>query len=497
MAWLEEAERVLREQFGLQTFRPGQEQVIERLLAGKSAAAVFPTGAGKSLCYQLPALLFPHLTVVVSPLIALMKDQIDALARRGIDAVRLDSTLSNEAFRDGMQRIRSGKTKLLYVAPERFFNERFRESLAGMKISLFAIDEAHCISQWGHNFRPDYLKLGPLARQYEAERILALTATATPQVLEDICAGLGMEPEAAVRTTFHRGNLILQASVHTESSRDATLLEHLKADCDGPRLVYVTLQKTAERLADELTAAGLDARAYHAGMQDEMREEIQNWFMTHDRAIVIATIAFGMGIDRANIRAVYHYNLPKSLENYAQEIGRAGRDGQDSHCHLMIVPEDRTVLDNFIYGDTPTRGAIGKFVERIAGQPELFHISQYHLSSECDIRQIVLRTLLCYLELDGYLESTAPRYDSYQFKPRLNSKSILEQLPEDKRSFAAQLFACAVPRKIWFHIDTIKAAQRLKCDRARVVRALDYMGEKGWLELEVRDLVTDIENSNA
>jgi ATP-dependent DNA helicase RecQ len=479
----------LRQRFGLEEFRDGQQRVIETLLAGRSAAAVFPTGGGKSLCYQLPAMLLPGLTVVVSPLIALMKDQIAGLARRGIPAVRLDSTLSNSEFRESMQSLRSGEAKLLYVAPERFFNERFRESLRECAISLFAVDEAHCISQWGHNFRPDYLKLGPLARQYGAERVLALTATATPQVLHDICQGLDIAPEDAVCTPFFRPNLYLRATAETEQGRDAALVEALRQQPAAATLVYVTLQHTAEQVAERLTREGLTARAYHAGMDDAVRTEVQDWFMQSEAPIVVATIAFGMGIDKADLRYVYHYNLPKSLENYAQEIGRAGRDGAVAVCQTLVVPEDRVVLENFVYGDTPTRGALETFLERLAGQPETFFISQYQLGTETDIRPIVLRTLLTYLELEGYLEGMAPRYEHYEFQPRISSQEILRQLDPERQKFIRQVLSFSVKRKVWFHIDPSQVAQKISCDRGRVIRALDYMGEQGWLELRFSGLM--------
>src|SRR5699024_10432736 len=294
---------------------------MQHLLAGRSAAAVFPTGGGKSLCYQLPALALDGVTLVVSPLIALMKDQIDALTKRGIAAARIDSALSLDEYRDVMQRIRGGNLRLLYVAPERFNNERFRQAIKSVRIALFAVDEAHCISEWGHNFRPDYLKLVNFAHLCGAERILALTATATPRVLDDICAGFDIAPECAIRTGFHRPNLTLLTTPVTAAERDTVLLERLQQRDPGPAIIYVTLQKTAERVADQLAAAGLPACAYHAGFKAEQRTAIQDWFIHSDDHIVVATIAFGMGIDKADIRYVYHYNLPTSLENYSQALG--------------------------------------------------------------------------------------------------------------------------------------------------------------------------------
>src|SRR2546427_11877926 len=312
---------VLTERFGFESFRPGQEQVVEALLAGRSALAVFPTGAGKSLCYQLPALLLEGMTIVVSPLIALMKDQIDFLQRSGIDAQRLDSSLGAAEQREIFDRLRAGSLKLLYVAPERFNNERFLAQLARARISLFAVDEAHCISEWGHNFRPDYLKLAERARELAAERVLALTATATPAVVADIRAGFGIDERDSVVTGFYRPNLTLLTTPVHARERDQALIDRLRERAAGSTIVYVTLQRTAERVAAPLAPAGLPARAYHAGMNADDRVEVQEWWTHSDASIVVATIAFGMGIDKADVRYVYHLNLPKGLESYSQEIG--------------------------------------------------------------------------------------------------------------------------------------------------------------------------------
>src|SRR5690349_2069536 len=279
---------VLRDTFGLERFLPGQEAVIGHLLSGQSAAAVFPTGGGKSLCYQLPALLLPGVTLVVSPLIALMKEQIDRLKARGVPAERLDSTLGLDDVRRVMNDLRGGRLRLLYVAPERFNNERLREALLRARVSLFAVDEAHCISEWGHNFRPDYLKLAHFARLCKAERTLALTATATPQVLADICTGFDIAPECAVRTTFHRPNLSLHVTPVAADERDALLERRLRERPRGPTIVYVTLQRTAEEVAGRLFRAGVPAKFYHAGMEDDDRAAVQDWFAASDDAVVVA-----------------------------------------------------------------------------------------------------------------------------------------------------------------------------------------------------------------
>jgi ATP-dependent DNA helicase RecQ len=480
---------LLKQHFGWDEFRDGQEDIISRLLKDRSAVAVFPTGGGKSLCYQLPALAFPGTTIIVSPLIALMKDQIDQLAGKGISAVRLDSSLSLDEYREAIDAIRSGKAKMLYIAPERFFNERFRSILESISISLFAIDEAHCISQWGHNFRPDYLKLAPLVKRLKIKRVLALTATATPQVIDDIRNAFDVREEDAICTSFYRSNLHLRSRILTPETHLETLIDNLKTKPAGPTLVYVSLQKTAMAIAGECVAAGLSARPYHAGLNSDVRNETQTWFMNDTSAIVVATIAFGMGIDKSDIRYVYHFNPPKSLENYAQEIGRAGRDGADAHCEMLLVPTDRTIVENFVYGDTPTSESIGRLMEQIANKPDEFFISHYDLSKACDIKALVLRTFLTYLELDGYIESTAPRYDSYSFKPNIPSTEILANFDGEKRDFAKNLLACATKRKTWFGLDIPSAMIKLHCTRQRIVAAVDYFAERGWLELKVTGLV--------
>lgn len=480
---------VLKEHFGWSDFKSGQIDVVTRLLDGKSVLAVFPTGGGKSLCYQLPAMMFDGLTVVVSPLIALMKDQIDQLNQKGISAVRLDSSLSLEEYRNAVSLIRSGTAKMLYVAPERFFNERFRSSLEGVKISLFAIDESHCISQWGHNFRPDYLKMCTIAKNLRVERVLCLTATATPAVQADIQGAFGIPDEDVICTTFFRPNLHLRSQVVSAQERDRVLVEKMKTAEPGATIVYVTLQKTSEQVAEHLRDFGIETKAYHAGMDADSRAEIQEWFMEGENRTVVATIAFGMGIDKSDIRSIYHYNPPKSIESYAQEIGRAGRDGGVAGCEMLLVPDDRITLENFVFGDTPSLPSIESFVEQIAGLPDEFFISPIKLGNDCDIRSIVTKTLLTYLELDGYLESTSPRYDSYSFKPQVTGAELIGQFEGERQEFVRKLLSCSKKRKIWFSIDIAEAMKKLNCERSRIVKALDYFGEQGWIELKASGLV--------
>lgn len=484
---IDDARELLKQRFGFDDFRRGQADVISALLRGDSAAAVFPTGGGKSLCYQLPALMFDGLTIVVSPLIALMKDQIDALRARGIRASRLDSSLTLDEHREVVARLRDGSLPLLYVAPERFNNERFRELLTGVKLSLFAVDEAHCISEWGHNFRPDYLKLVRFARDYGAERVLALTATATPAVLEDMCAQFEIQSENAVVAPFYRKNLEVRSRAVTVSERDGVLLQRLRDRPPGPTIVYVTRQRTAEEVASWLAREGFEAVPYHAGLSAEKRAHIQDRFMASTAGIVVATIAFGMGVDKRDIRYVYHYNLPKSIESYSQEIGRAGRDGAPSICEALPCGADVHTLENFAHGDTPDASAVEGLVQslfRLVEAGDRFDVSYFDLAATYDIRLLVVRTLITYLELDGYLEAGTPFYQQYRFKPRMSSKEILASHDGDERSFLKRLLAHSEKKRTWFTIDVEAAMHGLNVPRRTVVAALDALHDGDFIELQ-------------
>lgn len=481
-------EVLLRDVFGFESFRTGQEAVIEALLGHppESALAVFPTGGGKSLTYQLPALVLGEagegVTVVVSPLIALMKDQIGFLRSRGVEAARLDSSLSWEEAREVESSLKRGTLRLLYVSPERFNNERFLALLKDrrVRISLFAVDEAHCISEWGHNFRPDYLKLAGLAHTLGVPRVLALTATATPRVVDDICAAFDIKKPHAVVTGFYRSNLNLLTTPVRADARDPTLVERLMNSRrpPGPTIVYVTLQKTAERVAGLLAEKGFEAYAYHAGMGAEQRAAVQDAWMASDRGIAVATIAFGMGIDKAGVRYVYHYNIPKSLESYSQEIGRAGRDGKPSVVEMLACPDDVPVLENFVYGDTPTEGALRSFISEVLSLGPEFSVSLHDLSVRHDIRQLVLKTALTYLELDGVLEQGTPFYESYKVRPLLPGgvEDIIDRFEDERREFVAGVFEGAKKGVTWWEIQPGQA-------RARIVRALDHFDEQGMAEV--------------
>ncbi len=473
----------LRERFGHGAFRGGQREVVEGLLAGRSMLAVFPTGGGKSLCYQLPALLLEGVTLVVSPLIALMKDQVDALRARGIAAARLDSTLGREEYEAVIRALGDGSLKLLYVAPERLSNEGFRARLGKLKIALAAIDEAHCISEWGHNFRPDYLKLAKLCRDLKIPRVLCLTATATPGVAEDIRRGFRIAEDDHVQLSFHRPNLDLRVTPLEAAARKDHLLERLRAD-SGPAVVYVTLQHTAEEVATYLQKHGLAARAYHAGLPDEFRASAQEDFMAGRTRVIVATIAFGMGIDKADIRAVYHYNLPKSLENYSQETGRAGRDGGTSACELLACGDDLVTLENFIHGDTPSPAAIRHFIDHVLRLGTEFDLSTYELSSVNDIRPLVVGTLLTYLELEGIIEATRSFWSAYQARLLRDFESMLAGYDARRKGFLRKIFAAAKEGRSWYSFEIAQVARETGEDARRITAALTYLEEAGDLALK-------------
>jgi ATP-dependent DNA helicase RecQ len=473
----------LQEHFGFASFRPGQQAVVEAVLAGRSALAVFPTGAGKSLCYQLPGVLLEGLTLVVSPLIALMEDQVKVLQGRGIAAERLDSTRSSEEIETTCKRARAGELRFLYVAPERLANEGFLRFLSGVSIALLAIDEAHCISDWGHNFRPDYLKLPGFARDFRVSRVLCLTATATPEVSKEICKAFGVTNEDHVQTSFRRPNLRFIISPCESVDKKAVLLARLRDRSGSSAIVYVTLQETAEHVATFLAREGLSVRAYHAGLPAGVRSEVQQGFMDGRIDVVAATIAFGMGIDKADIGAVFHYNLPKSIENYAQETGRAGRDGQEAHCEMLACADDRIVLENFIYGDTPSPRAIANVLDHLLRQGETFSISRHELSRACDVRPTVLATLLTCLELDGILCPTGRFQAGFQLELLRPIERILDGHDSEYGDFLVRLLAVGKQGRRWLTVDVEQAASAIAVGRSTVTEAIRVLERHGDIRL--------------
>jgi ATP-dependent DNA helicase RecQ len=355
---LEEARRTLRERFGHDDFRPGQTEAIASVLEGRDTLVVLPTGGGKSLCYQVPALVLPQLTVVLSPLISLMKDQVDALTARGVPATFVNSTLSSREISTRLARVQRGEVKLLYVAPERFDLGTTAERLRNVGVSLLAVDEAHCVSEWGHDFRPSYLRIGQVRERLGWPHVVALTATATAHVRQDIVQQLGLERPRTIITGFDRQNLRYGVvATKNDAEKDETLASLLR-EHEGLAIIYASTRKTVERATQSLERAGVSALPYHAGLDDARRREVQERFMREDVRAIVATNAFGMGIDKPNVRLVVHHAMPGSLEAYYQEAGRAGRDGLPADVILLHAFQDRFTHEFFIKGSYPERALL-------------------------------------------------------------------------------------------------------------------------------------------
>ena len=337
---------ILKTVFGYDSFRPMQEGIIAKVLEKKDTLAVMPTGGGKSLCYEVPALIFPGLTVVVSPLIALMQDQVAQLTASGVAALFLNSSLEKEMYRDNMEQIRSGKIRLLYVAPESLVTARVQELLASVRVDCITIDEAHCISDWGHDFRPEYRKIAEIRALFPHAVCLALTATATAQVRRDIKKNLKLENPAEFVASFNRPNIYLE--VLRKQKPVHQILSFLSDRRDESGIIYCFSRNLVDNITDELTSRGFSALPYHAGLADAVRSENQERFLRDDARIMVATIAFGMGINKPNVRFVIHHDLPKSPEQYYQEIGRAGRDGELSHALLLYSYGDTRKIKYFL-----------------------------------------------------------------------------------------------------------------------------------------------------
>lgn len=481
--------QLLKSSFGFDGFREGQQQTISQLLQGQSSLAIFPTGSGKSLCYQFTALQLPNLTLVVSPLLALMKDQIDFLQSKDIEAASLDSTLSSDEYRQVMQDVRSGKIKILMISVERFKNERFREFIKTVPISMLVVDEAHCISEWGHNFRPDYLKLPKYKNDLNIPLTLLLTATATKKVKLDMAEKFNIQPEHIVQTGFYRSNLDLSVIPVTESQKNQTLVNSIRQQ-QGSGIVYVTLQHTAEKVAAYLTQAGISAAPYHAGFDSDKRQAIQTQFMADKVQVIVATIAFGMGIDKSNIRFVMHYDLPKSIENYSQEIGRAGRDGQASNCLTLANLDGINTVENFVYADTPEQASIEALLNNIIDntQNAQWEMQTLALSKSTNIRALPLKTLLVQLEMLGAIEPAYSYYAEYRFKLLADKSVLLQQFDERRQQFLQQVFENTKFNKLWAVPDLDACYKNNQLERHRVLAALEYLHDKNLIELESKQM---------
>lgn len=371
MVQIEKALSILTTYFGYPSFRTGQEKVIRGVMQNKDTLCVMPTGGGKSVCYQVPALVMEGTVLVISPLISLMKDQVDALHQVGIPAAYINSSLSSEEYFETMERAVLGEFQLLYVAPERLDSPSFKNQLRRMTIPMVAIDEAHCISQWGHDFRPSYRNISSIVSLFDEKPvILALTATATPAVREDICKQLGISEENTVMTGFERANLTF--SVVKGQDREKFVKEYVRKNEGEAGIIYAATRKAVDSVHDILQKSGVKVAKYHAGLGDIERQSGQDRFLNDEAAVMVATNAFGMGIDKSNIRYVIHYQMPKNMESYYQEAGRAGRDGLDSACTVLFSSQD-VQTQRFLIDQSQDQSRIPAELEKLQSMIDYCH----------------------------------------------------------------------------------------------------------------------------
>lgn len=472
----------IRARFG-HTPRPPQRALIERTLAGLSSLGIMPTGAGKSLAYQAAAALLPGTVLVVSPLLSLMRDQVERLDGV-LRAARLDSSLAPAESADVLARLRRGELDLLYVAPERLANERFQAALARARVAALAVDEAHCISAWGHDFRPDYLRLSILRADLGSPPVLALTATATPAVRDDIRRDLGIPDDGTIDTGARRPNLALRVEVPAD--REARLLELAATTPDAPTIVYALRQADTERLAERLRKIGINAAAYHAGLDTEVRADVQDRFLRDEVACVVATIAFGMGVDKPNVRRVLHAHAPRSLEGYWQEIGRAGRDGAPAETVLLYDERDLAALGNFVdaraLATEQIRGALNAAFTSREGD-DVIAFSPQAVGDAHDVDPQALRTLLARLELRGVVRAVTPAFDSYQLPLATDVEGVAAALGPDDGAVWRDLLAAGKVGRTWLTLNLSAAAAALGTDLRRLRAVLRRVEEEGLAEV--------------
>ncbi|KAM0803698.1 P-loop containing nucleoside triphosphate hydrolase protein [Usnea florida] len=500
------ARKILKDTWGFPEFKHKQEQAITRLIDGGSAVVVFPTGGGKSLVYQIPALAFDYhdelcggirkggVTLVVSPLIALMKDQVDALRKRGVCCAAMDSSQTRDAWLDTCDKLRRGQLKLLYVAPERLNNEGFIEMINATKVRLIAIDEAHCISEWGHAFRPDYLKVARFAKEVQAERILCLTATATEKVAGDICTSFDIDPAAVFRTTTYRQNLRLLAQSFESAKEKERALSTFLEKHKGPSIVYVQTHDQTDTVTASLKRAGFNAYGYHAGMTSDARIKVQDRFMASDNIVIVATIAFGMGIDKSNIRNIVHYAVPKSIEGYSQEIGRAGRDGLASVCMIYLCAEDIKIMEEWSRADVPSlrsvNGLVGEFLElyKFAKAGDVIERNLNDESKEWDIRKTALDLLNAQLELRfGLIRAITPKYSEYKYIKCPSFETLTAADLSSPVTKALKKASKTAHKYTRVDVDAVASVGRFP--RADAVRKLQEWNDSGAIELHPSGVV--------
>ena len=476
---------VLKDIFSHNGFKPQQQEIITRILdKGGHSLGIMPTGGGKSLCFQIPALIQKNLTVVISPLIALMKDQIDNLVKKGTNtAFFVNSSITERTKERIIGLVENNKVKLLYLAPESLKSDRILDVLKKVEIDLFVIDEAHCISTWGHNFRPDYLRLPEMIQELGSPQILALTATATKEVEDDIQKQLKIKCKV-FKSSFDRPNLFIAiVPLEPKVKKESFLIELLKKSLKGPTIVFASYRKTTEKLSNLLKAEGIKSVHYHAGLDREARENIQNQFISDECDVIVATIAFGMGIDKANIRNIVHYNLPQSIENYYQEIGRAGRDGNISNCVLLLTKSDEFKIKSLIASSWPNKQKIKDIISYMEDKnSKYFFTTTRKLFFDCDVKEIPANLILHRLE-----EAEAIRIYTnvlHQIKP-LFAKSHLktiEDAPLKYKKDLENIFSCDFfkSRRSWMSFEEIMEHTNL--NYFRILEIFNYLRDNDLLK---------------
>jgi len=465
----------LKKHFGYDEFRPLQKDIIERVLAKEDCLVLMPTGGGKSLCFQLPTLLQSGLTIVISPLISLMKDQVDALLTNGINAAFINSSLSSVEIDSIITKVQSGDIKILYIAPERLSVPNFQALLHTLPISLFAIDEAHCISEWGHDFRPDYRNLSKLRTSFPNVPIIALTATATQKVRTDIVKQLNLPAPHVFTSSFNRQNLSYEVLPKKDSFN--SILALVKLYPKESVIIYCFSRKDTENIAEKLNARGYNAGTYHAGLNADKRRDNQDKFIRDEIDIMVATIAFGMGIDKPDVRLVIHHSLPKSIEGYYQETGRAGRDGLPARCVLFFSTADKFKQDYFI-------GQISDFEEKMQAQENLDQAMQYGTLSTCR-----RKFLLSYFDED-YEEANCGNCDRCMaFAPLIISKTTT------KKVTVSQTMTADTSSDINYDTDLFSVLKQIRTNEAKRLKVPPYIvfGDKALREMAMYKPKTDDE----
>jgi ATP-dependent DNA helicase RecQ len=485
----EQAKELLKIHYGYDSFRPGQEKVIDNILNKKSTVVIMPTGGGKSLCYQLPALVMDGVTIVVSPLIALMKDQVDGLTKIGIPATFINSTVSLIETQKRLAEVRNGTYKLLYIAPERFYNTEFMKIITSVEVSLFAIDEAHCISQWGHDFRPSYMRLKEVVKTLNNPTVLALTATATPSVKNDIIKQLELEKPEIVVTGFARPNLHFAVARANESTKPAYVLEAIESVNDGVGIIYVGTRAKADQLHEYLLENDIKAAAYHAGMDPGDRKWVQDSFIKDELQVIIATNAFGLGIDKPNIRLVVHYDMPGTVEAYYQEAGRAGRDGKDSYCLLLHNSRDRHLHEFFIKGDNPPPGVIREIYYILLSYEADTVMATYAELSEGLVEKVpdmAIGTAIKILEKEKLIARSTEKKGNAYFKLLKDEKTVLDSFTKRAKK-QIEVFTKLIGRyskelKNGYYLNLEEVAGVLEVKKDAIVRLAKKLDKDSYME---------------